>query len=172
MTTVINLYGGPGSGKSTCAASVFSRLKNKGINAELVTEFAKELVWGESMKTLNNQIYIFGKQHNRLWRLLDQVEVIVTDSPLLLSCIYGNPSETFDKLVFEEFNKMDNINVFLSRVKEYNPKGRYQTLEEARELDIKILDMLSKVKKYSIASGNETGVEFIMQEYENKRKMG
>jgi adenylylsulfate kinase-like enzyme len=41
---VINLFGGPGTGKSTLAAALFTDLKMKGINAELVTEFAKDLV--------------------------------------------------------------------------------------------------------------------------------
>lgn len=41
-TLVVNLFGGPGSGKSTGAAYVFARLKMLGYNAELVTEFAKD----------------------------------------------------------------------------------------------------------------------------------
>ena len=39
---VINLCGSPGAGKSTGAAYVFSQLKMAGVNAELVTEFAKD----------------------------------------------------------------------------------------------------------------------------------
>ena len=39
-----NLFGAPGAGKSTGAAYVFSKLKMAGINAELVTEFAKDKV--------------------------------------------------------------------------------------------------------------------------------
>ena len=38
---IINLYGGPGSGKSTCAAYIFSQLKMHNINAELITEQTK-----------------------------------------------------------------------------------------------------------------------------------
>ena len=41
---VINLFGVPSAGKSTGAAYIFSRLKMAGVNAELVTEFAKDLV--------------------------------------------------------------------------------------------------------------------------------
>lgn len=46
-TLVVNLFGGPGSGKSTGAAYVFARLKMLGYNAELVTEFAKDKNLGE-----------------------------------------------------------------------------------------------------------------------------
>lgn len=42
---IINLWAGPGSGKSTIAAYVFSKLKMKNINCELVTEYAKQLVY-------------------------------------------------------------------------------------------------------------------------------
>lgn len=42
---IINLFGAPGAGKSTGAAYVFSQLKAAGVNAELVTEFAKDKVW-------------------------------------------------------------------------------------------------------------------------------
>ena len=37
---VINLYGGPGTGKSTTAAALFALIKREGYNVELVTEFA------------------------------------------------------------------------------------------------------------------------------------
>lgn len=43
-TIVVNLFGVPGAGKSTGAAYIFYRLKINGINAELVTEFAKDKV--------------------------------------------------------------------------------------------------------------------------------
>ena len=41
---VVNLTGAPGAGKSTGAAYVFSQLKMRGINCELVTEYAKDKV--------------------------------------------------------------------------------------------------------------------------------
>ena len=50
----ICLYASPSSGKSTMAANVFSKLKMLGINCELVTEFAKDLVWDNSMTELSD----------------------------------------------------------------------------------------------------------------------
>lgn len=38
---LVNLYGSPGAGKSTGAAYIFAKLKMLGINAELITEYAK-----------------------------------------------------------------------------------------------------------------------------------
>lgn len=139
---VVNLFAGPGAGKSTMAARVFSELKELGYNSELVTEFAKDLTWQGSMKALDNQLYVFAKQYHRLWRLVDNVDIVVTDSPILLSLIYGTTSDTFKKLVIEEFNKFHNINIRLVRVKQYNPKGRSQTLDEAKDIDRQVGAML------------------------------
>ena len=58
---VVNLYGGPGSGKSTTAAGIFSELKMLGLNTELVTEYAKDKVWEKHESILDNQIYVFAK---------------------------------------------------------------------------------------------------------------
>jgi hypothetical protein len=43
-TILVNLYAGPGTGKSTMAANVFSELKWMGVNCELALEFAKTKV--------------------------------------------------------------------------------------------------------------------------------
>lgn len=145
MTLVVNMVAGPGTGKSTTAAATFAKLKWAGVNCELVTEYAKDLVWGRTTETLGNQIYIFGKQYHRLWRLLDQVDVIVTDCPLFLSMYYGEKeSHTFRELVIETFSRMDNLTFFLERVKAFNPAGRVQSEEKAREIDATLNDLLDQ----------------------------
>ena len=85
---VVNLLGGPGSSKSTSAALLFAILKRKDINAELVTEFAKSAAWENNVKAIENQAYVFGKQCYKMSRCADDVDVIITDSPLILSIIY------------------------------------------------------------------------------------
>ena len=87
---LINLFGAPGAGKSSGAAYIFSKLKMNGINTELVTEFAKDKVWENNNEVFKNQAYIFGKQYFKISRVADKVDVIVTDSPLLLSAFYNN----------------------------------------------------------------------------------
>lgn len=142
---LVNLYGAPGAGKSTGAAYIFSQLKMRGINAELVTEFAKDKVWEESKEVFNNQAYIFGKQYFRISRCTDKVDVIITDSPLLLSTIYNdNPilGEEFNNVVRNVANSYDSINYYITRVKEYNPKGRFQSEEESDAIADRVKDML------------------------------
>jgi hypothetical protein len=145
MALVVNLFGGPGTGKSTTMAGVFSELKWRGVNCEMAPEFAKEKVWEKSTNILGNQIYVFGKQYNTIYRLMGQVDVIITDSPLLLSTIYGtNETDTFHNLVKETFDKHNQLNIYLIREKGYNPKGRLQTESEAKAIDGDVRDLLDR----------------------------
>jgi len=143
---VVNIFGGPGSGKSTTAAGVFSLLKLHKIETELITEFAKDLVWEERSHTFKNQHYLFGKQHHRLWRIGDKVDVMVTDSPIFLSVVYRKElySDAFRKVVLEEFNAYNNINFFLKRTNTYNEVGRNQNKNEAKQIDREIIRDLDK----------------------------
>ncbi len=143
---VVNLFAGPGAGKSTTAAGIFFQLKLAGIDCELVREYAKDVVW-EGRSTLlddEGQFYIFAKQRKRMLDIRNKVDVIVTDSPLLLSRIYGaNLSQSFHDLVGEEFERFDNINFFVERTKPYNPNGRLQDEAGAREIDNQIRELIA-----------------------------
>lgn len=144
-TLVINLCGGPGTGKSTLSANLFANLKMSGIDVELAPEYVKDLVWEESFKKIENQIYIFGKQHNRLYRLKNKVKVIITDSPLLNSVVYytgNNPH--FEPLVIWEFKAMNNLTFFLERSFEYVQNGRMQDIEGAKKVDDTYKNLLDK----------------------------
>ena len=148
---LINLYGAPGAGKSTGAAYIFTRLKMEGVNAELVTEFAKDKVWEESKAVFDNQAYIFGKQYFRISRLQDKVDVVVTDSPIILSCYYGKDDpklgDEFNAMVKKVANSYPSLNVFIQRVKPYNPIGRFQTEQESDELS---KDLLRFLEEYGV----------------------
>lgn len=164
---VINLAGPPGSGKSTGAAHIFCELKKRGINCELVTEFAKDKTWEHNMKSLSCQEYVFGKQSYRLARCRDDVDVIVTDSPLLLGLIYNhNPAldEHFEQVVLNVFNTYENLNFLVVRVKPYNPKGRNQTEAESDELGPKIKNLYDKLNvTYEEINGDDEGYNYVVK---------
>lgn len=142
---VINLMGVTGSCKSTVASGIFYELKKQGINCELALEFAKDKVWEEAFRTMDDQIYIFAKQYHKLWRLRDKVDVIITDSPLLVSMYYNKtPSKYFDSLVFEQFNQFDNMTYFIKRGEHYQQEGRIQTEDESKQIDIEMMNILNK----------------------------
>lgn len=166
---VINFFAGPGSGKSTVCAGLFSKLKLSGINCEMALEYAKDKVWEKSFRTLDNQIYVFGKQLHRIWRLKDQVDLVITDSPLLFSLIYDKTQNLkFKDLVVDQFNQFDNINYFINRKKNYNPKGRIQTLEEAKELDSEIKNMLISLNIPYISINKEEAIDSVYQDIINR----
>jgi hypothetical protein len=142
---VINLFAGPGSGKSTTCAGVFSKLKLSGVNCEMALEYAKDKVWENSLDVLDDQIYVFGKQLHRLNRLKGKVDVIITDSPILLSIIYNKEASNYlDDLVIEQFHKFNNLNYYVVRDESFNPKGRVQNHEESMEKDDEIKTLLNE----------------------------
>lgn len=158
---VVSLFAGPGAGKSTMAAGVFYKLKTYGINAELVTEYAKDLTWEKRHKTLSNQAYVFGKQLQRIHRLENQVQVVITDSPLALTLLYTPEDypESFKPFVLDMIAKYDNMNYLVKRVKEYQPIGRNQTKDQADQLDIICKALLdNNALDYTEVMGDETGM--------------
>lgn len=142
---VLNIFGGPGAGKSTSAAGLFHLMKNEGLRVELITEYAKDIVWADRHKELNDQLYITAKQNHRLFLLKDKVDYCITDSPLLLSLVYCRmmPS-SFSPFVMDLFHEYDNVAFVLKRTKPYLLFGRSQTEEEARFLDANIIQLVTK----------------------------
>jgi len=162
MTSVINLYSGPGSGKSTIAAGAFSLLKLHGINCEYITEYAKDLAWEDTLTIKNDPFYISTKQYYKQQRLLNKVDYVITDSPLLLGKAYSKDKSHHDYVEMLS-KRFDNVNYFVKRIKPYIPKGRIQTEEEAKEKDVMIEDMLIfDGVKYAIIPGNKHGITFVV----------
>ena len=163
---VINLFSGPGAGKSTVAAELFTILKKLNQEVELVTEYAKDLVWDDRQPILKDQLYIMGKQNRRLDRLQRKVDWAITDSPLLLCASYAAPDyyPSFKQLCFEAFNQYDNVNYFLSRSTEYNSIGRMQTEIDAKKVDSEIKSTLLAFKIPFTPINLNTGVHTILED--------
>lgn len=149
---------GPDVGKSTIASYIFSKIKmSTKYTAEYISEYAKDCVYENRLNILkNDQLYILAKQNHRLVMIKNYEkcpDFVITDSPLLLSNIYGelnnSISDTFKSLVLEIFNSYKNINFFIERGSniKYEVNGRIQNEDEAKRLDNKIKDHLNK---YSI----------------------
>jgi len=148
---VVNLFGGPGCGKSTVAAGLFYELKRNGLSAELVTEFAKDCIWEERHVLLEeDQLFILAEQHRRIYRLRGKVDIIITDSPLVLSALYFNDLNVYSEPYFKAFcldlfSKYPNLNILLKRnpVFTYDANGRTQAkLEEAQAVDRTLAAMM------------------------------
>lgn len=156
---LVNLFGGPGSGKSTTAAFVFAHLKLQGVKAELVGEEAKDLVFNQAIPMLDNQILLLGQQYQRTKRLKEAgAEIAICDSPFALSILYGQKQPYVDELtllVRRLETLYTTVNIFVKRVKPYVKFGRYQEAEEAAALDKQARDLLRTIDLE--VPGNEMG---------------
>jgi len=143
-TKVINFFGAPCSGKSTIAAGLFFKLKILGYEVELVTEFAKELVWLERKVCLQDQFYVIAQQNHRMVPLVGTIDYIITDSPILLGALYQAVDyvPSFTNFLLDIHHTYDNINYFLKRDFSFSNIGRHHTEQESQEINNSLLKFL------------------------------
>jgi len=173
MTLVVNFFAGSGCGKTSISWDVSAELKwMGGINVEYCSEYVKHQLYEERSAIFKDQDYIFGKQKYSIKRLVDcgKLDVIITDSPILLSAFYNNPiDKDFNKNILNKFNQFNNINYFLQRVKPFNEVGRFQTAEEAKQDDIKLRKMLDEFEvKYQVIKGEKASTEIIAKQIKDR----
>jgi hypothetical protein len=151
----INLYAGPGVGKSTTAARLFSDLKirwnqKNDPQVELITEAIKEWAWLKLPPQSWDQFFIFASQLRREDIVLRHKHTsVVTDSPLWMQLGYikrGNSPfygacVTAARLFDEQF---ESFNAFLLRSVPYHQEGRYENPDQAVEMDNLIRSTLAE----------------------------
>lgn len=175
-TKIINLYGGPGTGKSTAAAFVYHQLKCQHINAELVREYVKEWAWEKRPISMYDQIYFLGKQSRKESMLYGKVDWIVTDAPIMMILYYAQKycsvsvSEGVRAAVLALYRQAaedghQHYHVLLNRTTPYQAEGRYQTEKEALEMDDEIYKMLSslKIPVINSATGEENLAKLLVK---------
>jgi len=171
---VVNIYSGPGSGKSTVAADVFAKLKRMHVNTEMSREFAKDLVWQKSLNLLKDQLKILGEQHHRQWMLEGQCEVCITDSPMLLCCIYNTyytNFSNFNALALEAHHRFQNLNYFLGRPESFESAGRVEDEEKAKIIDNQIKSFLHQNSILYATITHETASERIIKDVLELRRV-
>jgi len=142
----INLFGGPGIGKSTVAYFVAAELKSRGLNVEVVQEYAKEVVYeGVNLKLVDQtfQNRILMEQIRRELVFINRADYIITDSPIWLNLFYnGDENKTVLSILTTE---NEDLNFFLTRSNEnFETKGRSHNEQESIEIDSKMLTFLEK----------------------------
>ena len=165
-TTIINIAGGPGTGKTTVAAQLFSKLKEMGYEVENVSEFAKELVWEGRKEAFNDRLYMHSEQNHRLMQMNSKLDYIITDSPLFLTSVYNNYylkdkfpksyNNMIDIVSLETFNLYNNKVYLLNRDTKYKVIGRRESVKDAVEIDkdIKTYLIKNKIKYKEITLDN------------------
>ena len=170
MSKIVNLFGGPGAGKSSIASGLTYKLKKKHITCDNPYEFPKLLAWDENHSAIKDQLYVLANQHRGIVKSFGKVDYIILDSPILLSLVYRSVykgteypatlyGESFDKMILDIHNKYDSINIVLRRANgNHNEKERYQSLEESKDLDFRIEETLIKnqIPYYSVEVGDNS----------------
>ena len=144
MTKVLNLFGGPGCGKSTLSAELFVVLKRRRVSCELVREYVKDWAWEGRPITGFDQFYVVGKQIRKESILYGKVDLVVTDCPIWNSAFYESHYEGTRHLselceAYHSYASEHGVvhrNFLLRRNKPYDTRGRYQNEEEAKAIDV------------------------------------
>ena len=166
---IIDLVGQPCSGKSTLITDLFSSLKREQYNVDCAPEAAKEYVYENNFFMLDNQLFLFTEQLKRIRRLENKVDIIISDTSLLLSLIYSKEKNPhFDDMVLWEYNNLKHLTYYTETIFPYKREGRYQDEEGAKNIDLKVKDMLNQYDiKHKIISAKEGGLEIILQDIKN-----
>ena len=167
----INIFGGPGVGKSICAAKLFGDLKLHGYLIEQVSEYAK--TWAHQKRAVDvfTQLYFLAKQvKSERECLTNGYELIVTNSPLGPCPLYT--SENFPKDAEWATASMwgyTGNGCRISPVRHFNPQdsdikyetnGCYQDLREVLRLDARLREMSEEL------GGSEQTAGFTIKEYD------
>ena len=174
MNTPINIqiFSGPGAGKSTIASGVFYNMKLTGYNVEFIAEYAKGLTYSKDYTKLKDQLMVLANQYHKIYRTKNSnIDYLIHESPFLMSLAYFNEDEIikeryFKPLVLNMYNNMNNLNIFLERNidNKYQEFGRNQTFEEAIEIDNKILKLLDDNNiNYIKVKSDENAVNKILE---------
>ena len=127
-TTVINLWGGPGIGKSVTSALLYGLLatSHRYGTVEQVPEYAKRLAWSigkkkaagedadEDVSLIRDQMHVTSTQAQWLCDVCGQVDIAVVDSPLRSGLVYfeinkRKSGEWGTDTVKEEYRKVESV---------------------------------------------------------------
>ena len=146
----INLFAGPGAGKSALAGLLFGHLKIMGYNVEQAPEYVKEWAYLRRAPQGHDFLYIFAKQlRAEELKLRNGVDHIVSDSPLMMQFVYAVrdsvPSWRHLLEVAKDFeNQYPSLNIFLDRGDiPYKRLGRYEDETQAKAVDALMLQFLA-----------------------------
>jgi hypothetical protein len=146
----INLFGGAACGKSITATNVRAQLGFKGYDIELVDEVIKDWTYIPRIPKDCDSFFLEASQIQKEdIRLRAGVDLIVSDSPLMLQYFYAKyhkvPLQYPMAVAAMEFEELyPSLNIFIDREdKFYNEVGRYEKLAEAKRIDIQIKGTLA-----------------------------
>lgn len=157
MTVLINLFGGPGVGKSTLALGLGYHLKLQGKEAAVIIEEAKPWALRGDPIDGRAQLEIASRQYAAESRYYGLVDYIITDSPMELQAFYfwmRTGWDCYKDLVIGLERHKDVVirNLWVERMVMYVGTGRFQTDSEARDVDDRMFLFLNYLDLHPIAN--------------------
>lgn len=172
-TVVVNLFSGSGTGKSTLASALFSELKIKSHNVELVREYIKEWAHENRKPGKFDQLFILGNQSRNEGHLYGKMDILITDSPLLLIPFYEQflihtsivEPTVLNFMKYAEQNGVTYLNFWLERLDTFDTRGRYETAEQAKEIDFQLRSWLESksIKLIDLPKSHEDRVRIVLE---------
>jgi len=177
-SVVVNLIGGPGAGKTTAALEIAAELKKDGYTAAYIPEYATELIADGQADLLDgtakHQREVFSEQLKRQRRYEGFVDFVVTDSPPLLSAVYGKEvDDAFKSEALASYKEQTNFALFIERGHSYSSVGRLHSKEEAILIDRQLKDFLKDNNIYYgtyTHQGIQKAIENMERTFENKNR--
>jgi len=171
LTKVINFTAGPSAGKTTNGLLLAGFMKRARMNVIYLPEVALEMILQGRAAELDDQFYVFGEQHHRLYSAVGQFDFVVTDSPLFHSMhyvwdgmkkyesgIYKNMMlNNFISVIESTYWMYDNVTFFVDRKdREFVQAVRIHNEEESKSIDGDIRIMLDDhMIDYTVVSSAE-----------------
>jgi hypothetical protein len=155
MIRRINLFGGPGAGKTGLAQYLADELAQHRAKIMLVQEFAKYLAITNDIPEGWDQWHIWSEQQWSEYRWLkkNRMNHIVTDSPVFLASCYGEFNSAPGWKLLQEASDVYDIdypalNIYLQRYDAHHEEhGRWQNLAEAKKIDEFVMARLLETKR-------------------------
>ncbi|MEG3039466.1 MAG: zincin-like metallopeptidase domain-containing protein [Erysipelotrichaceae bacterium] len=171
---IVNVFGGPGAGKTTAALELTCLLKKQGVNAEFVGEYAKDLIYDDQENLLDgswdNENAMLDEKVHQIERLVHKADVIVSDAPILQSGIYSKErKEEVLKKSLEISSRYPNLNVFLNRGNHFSTIGS-QNYEESILIDRAILNQL-KADEIKFIKMDPEHFENVLEQINEQRQL-
>ena len=172
----ICLFGGAACGKSITATNIRAELGFHGYDIELVDEVIKDWTYIPRSSVGSDSLFLQASQIQKEdIRLRAGVDLIVTDSPAALQYFYAWYHKDHFRAgmylnAMEWDKRYPSLNIFIDREdKFYNETGRYEKLDEAKQIDALIKRTLKtcKIEFTSFSCLDQDGIiNYIIEEVE------
>ena len=113
---------------------------------------------------------MFGQQFYKISRLSNLVDVVITDSPLMLSILYNKCpklGKSFSSMVHEVARSYYSLDYLLNPINEgnYDNVGRIHSQDESMQISQRIVDMLDEHSiRYKTLSHDISGYDSVVDD--------